>query len=1256
MRRLPKLLLLTGTGLLVVLALLLTGLRLMLPHVDHWRNGLLLQVSGVIGMPVNSARLQGQWTNTGPVLEIHDLHIGLKQGGQLSAKRVRLALNIWQSLLHLRWQFQDISVSQLNIKTNTPVNLTSVADNTSDLNKTPLYPLLLHQFRRFHLHDGKISLLTDNQRRLNFTINQFIWLNSKQRHRAEGQITLNQQPGVLQLRLDLHDKAGMMDNGKIWLNADNLDITPWLRHWQPSLSARLHATGSLQAWLQLKQGKVAAGDIWLTRGRAGWRHHKQQHTLRFNNLRAHLSPLPAGWRIDIPQSQITLDNAPLPVSAFSAAWLFTPANNGSQWRIRASKLELHRLSPLMTLLQSGLPQVSKWWDRLQPQGQLDLLALDIPLATPQQTRFQLRARNLSWRHWHTIPGGEHMTGEISGSLAQGRLTLSLAQAKLINQQIFPRAVEIHQARGTLNWWRNAQGITFAGDNINIEAKSLHVNGDFRYQRPDSGQPLLTILAGIRLSDVRDAWRYYPHNLLSQSLTDYLTRAVQGGQVDNASLVFRGNPHQFPYSHREGTFQVWVPLHHGIVSFDPRWPALNDLDMAMDFINDGLFMRVDKLKTGVMQGRNLRLAIPRYSQAKLLIETELSGPAQGLSYFKQTPLRDSLADTLEEIQLTGAINAHLRLDIPLNHLPVQASGEVRLQNNKLYIKPLNYQLSGVTGKFSFHNGELLANQLQARWLDQGLTFSFSTRQNQHHWQVGVKLAGNWRPACSTGLPDMLCHKLQGSVPWQGDIAIRLPHKGKPHYHVRLTGDLKNLTSQLPAPLAKTSGFSLPFSLRAKGDLQQFTLKGNIGEKTGFNSQWLLQPGLKLEKASLISNSGKMPDLPGGNRVELHLPALNGDLWLGLLSSGMVNNLAVVDLSASQFILSTAELTFADQRWQQFSLSSQPVDNGRKIRLQARQINASIIQRQHAPWLVNIHYLDFSPQKNARNTAPAPLLSGKTPDFRHWPDIQLHCDDCWLWGKNYGRISAGINIHNHTLKLHNGLVDNGIARLTITGEWHNSPYDKQTRLQGSLRGKKLNSLTEFLALGAPVQDAPYSFNYQLNWNAAPWQPDRAGVNGQLQIRLDKGKISDVNTGQAGQLLQQLSVEALLRRLRFDFRDKFTDSFYFDSLTSDIHIHNGMLETDNTLIKGLVADVAIRGHVDLSGQRINLYAIVAPGISATVSVATALAINPVAGAAVYAASKIFSPLWSKISLLRYHISGSLGKPRVNEVFYPPRSVQDK
>ncbi|MCS6742898.1 hypothetical protein NOM94_23980, partial [Acinetobacter baumannii] len=92
--------------------------------------------------------------------------------------------------------------------------------------------------------------------------------------------------------------------------------------------------------------------------------------------------------------------------------------------------------------------------------------------------------------------------------------------------------------------------------------------------------------------------------------------------------------------------------------------------------------------------------------------------------------------------------------------------------------------------------------------------------------------------------------------------------------------------------------------------------------------------------------------------------------------------------------------------------------------------------------------------------------------------------------------------------------------------------------------------------------------------------------------------------------------------------------------------VLNAKSVAVDGVIADIAIKGQVDLLARNMDLQVVVTPEISATVGVATAVAINPIAGAAVFAASKVLGPLWSKISVIRYHVTGTVEQPKIDEV----------
>lgn len=1158
----------------------------------------------------------------------------------------------------MRWQFRDLTFWQLRFRTNTPIE---PGDGGEGLEGSQLSDLFLRQFDHFDLRDSEVSFITLSGQRAELAIPQLTWLNDQARHRAEGQVSLSSltgQHGVMQVRMDLQDNDGLLKDGRIWLQADDIDVKPWLGKWMQDNIALETAQFSLEGWMTIDDGDIIGGDIWLKKGGASWLGEGKTHTLSVDNLTAHITREQSGWQFSIPDTRITMDDKPWPSGALTLAWIPEQDVGGKnnqrsdELRIRASHLELAGLEGLRPLASKLSPALSEIWQATQPSGQINVLALDIPLQQTEKTRFQIDWRDLAWKQWKLLPGAEHFSGTLAGSVENASMTVSMKQAKMPYETVFRAPLEIEEGVATINWLKNDKGFQLDGRNIDVKATAVHAHGGFRYLQPANDEPWLGILAGISTDDGSQAWRYFPENLMGKELVDYLSSAIQGGQADNATLVYGGNPQNFPYENNDGQFEVLVPLRNAKFAFQPDWPALTNLDIELDFINDGLWMRSDKVNLGGVQASNLTAVIPDYSKEKLLIDADISGPGKAVGpYFDESPLKDSLGATLEQLQLDGNVNARLHLDIPLNGELVTAKGEVALKNNSLFIKPLDSKLDNLSGKFRFINGNLTSEPLTARWFNQPLNVDFTTNEGAKAYQVAVNLSGNWQPARTGVLPTQINDALSGSVTWDGKVGIELPYRAGATYDVELSGDMKNVSSHLPSPLEKSAGEPLPFTMNVKGNLQGFELTGLVGENNHFNSHWMLGERLSLERAIWASDSKTLPPLPEHSGVELNLPAMDGAEWLALFQQGVGNQVGNTTHFPEYITLRTPMLSLGGQRWNNLSIISEPSANGTVVEAQGREINASLAMHNNAPWLANIKYLYYNPSVAKSNGTSSPFAAANQISFQGWPDAQIRCQQCWFWGQKYGRIDGDIAINGNTLTLSNGLLDTGYARLTADGEWVNAPGNERTSIKGKLRGKKIDAAVEFFGVSTPIRNSSFNFEYDLHWRNPPWQPDEATLNGIIRTHLGKGELTDISTGHAGQLLRLLSVDALLRKLRFDFSDTFGEGFYYDSINSTAWIKDGVLHTDDTLVDGLEADIAMKGSVNLVQRKLNMEAVVAPEISATVGVAAAFAVNPIVGAAVFAASKVLGPLWSKVSILRYHISGTIDQPQINEVLRQPR-----
>ncbi|MNS54507.1 hypothetical protein D3C72_873050 [compost metagenome] len=583
----------------------------------------------------------------------------------------------------------------------------------------------------------------------------------------------------------------------------------------------------------------------------------------------------------------------------------------------------------------------------------------------------------------------------------------------------------------------------------------------------------------------------------------------------------------------------------------------------------------------------------------------------------------------------------------------AEGDVVLNNNSLFIKPLDSTLKNLSGKFSFVNGNLKSGPLKANWFNQPINVDFSTTEGEKAYQVAVNMDANWQPARMDVLPKPVAESIDGTVAWNGKVAIDLPYRGSAHYKVDVTGDLKNVSSHLPAPLDKKAGQPLPMNINVQGDLNSFALTGNANGTNHFNSRWLLSRKLTLDRAIWTTDSRTIPPLPEQPGVELNLPAMDGAEWLAMFNKGVGQNVDEAAQFPQRVTVRTPSLTLGGQQWNNLSIVSEPTLNGSTVEAQGREINATLTMRDNAPWQAAIRYLYYNPTTATKGQtgAASPLAEVSKVDFSGWPDLQLRCAECWLWGQKYGRIDGDFAVKGNTLSLAGGLIDTGFGRLTADGEWVNGAGEQRTSLKGRIKGNKLDAAANFFGVSTPLRGSSFDVNYDLHWRAEPWKPDEATLNGILKTNLGKGEIADVSTGHAGQLLRLLSFDALLRKLRFDFSDTFSEGFYYDSIRSTAWIKDGVLHTDDTLVDGLEADIAMKGSVNLVRRELDMEAVVAPEISATVGVAAAFVVNPIVGAAVFAASKVLGPLWSKVSILRYRITGPVDKPQINEVLRQAR-----
>lgn len=1273
MRRLSAVLLYACCTLLVLFALLVSGLRVVMPYMDHYRNDIAAFLSSLTGCRIKLQHIKAQWLGSGPSINISGLSIE-NQKIAIQVHRLDLALNIWQSLFSSRWQFEELTFSQLYVQKFS--SATSFSSGLFTQSDGGLEQLLLHRVDHFSLQDSEISFVSSSGQAVALHIPALTWYNEIHRHRAEGEISLDsfsEQHGSAMLRLDLRDHRQQLDNGKIWIQAKNIDLKPWVGQWMPNPTNIKQAQFNLTSWISLQSGQISSGDILLDKGHLQWLGDDDSHQFEIEQLNGHLQRQHQGWTFTIRQPQLATDGLAWPKGNLQFYW--QPAQQHwlmpslqSEIRFRGHNLELARVTPLLSLISQLPTDFQHNLTHSTISGLVDKLSLDIPLSSPEKSRLQLSVRNLTSQGLPKMPGFKQVDAVIGGSLLAGEARIHAAGQRIDAMGQLQAPIELENLQATLGWNR-ANGLSIYGKNLALSAQSLSASGDFRYQQLPAKPPQLDITASINTSNAADAWRYLPVRHMPASLVSYLSSAIKGGQVQGANLTFSGDPHQFPFRQHQGVFQIQVPLRHAFFAFQPAWPTLNDFSIDLNFLNNGLWIKSPQLLLGKAIASDVKADIPDYRQQQLLISGNIQGLGQQVSeYFADTPLKASVGSALQQLVVEGPINGDLALNIPLNGHPVKASGKVNFSDNHLFIKPLAIRISGLTGSFSYDNGQLLSNDFQGKWYDQPVTFTFNTEQQTRNYIINTRLKSEWNPTTLTFLPAKWRSLLAGRLPLQASASIHL-QQGKVSYNAGIDSDLGGVSGRLPELLVNCCSDTMAAHASVTGDLQQFVIKGTVAKDQQFISRWDIRHGIHLERGTWSAVSEHPQSLPLSSQLLFVLPELNGDQLatkinklLALIESDTVaqqpidhsvsgQNKDLRSLLPGKLQVTTPSLYLAGQYWKNLSVKlNSNWFSELMLRLDGDEIHGGVQIRARQPWQVHLDYLYYNPQWHSQQSEALfrsdnpPAVSFHT--FTDWPDINTVCQNCWLWGQQVGRIASQLTIKTPSwLQVKSDIV-NGKSHLSLTGDWNNVPGKQRTALQGQFYSDDFYQASQRFGYTSPIRALPFDLHYDLHWHNPPWQPDIARLSGLLKLKVGKGQIDNVSTGRTAQILRLFSLDALLSRVKLDFIDTFKNSFYFSSIDASAWIEQGVINTDNLRIDGLEADIDITGKVDLNSQKLALRAKVVPEIAAPVGVAAAFTINPIVGAVVFAASKVLSPWWSKISLLNYDISGSLDKPLINKV----------
>jgi len=1271
---------------LVLLAVCISGLRLILPYVENYRLNLQNYVNDNYQLNLVIGNLDAGWRKSGPSLVAKNVSLLQTEQASIFIDRIDLSLDFWASIRARQFMTNDFTLSGTKIfidkdalekqQSITLSSSSSLQNQKATIER--VVDLFLTQIDHFSVRESQIIVKLSEKKRHNISINQLSWKNKDNHHNAQGDVVFgNLSTKNLKLQLNLNGNSQKNLAGTVYVEGNNIDITPWLAQVIKIDNEKTDSSISFKSWLSLKEGSAEKFQVQLGDNHINWQYKNKQHKLSllkgqfntnfFGNLNQfQLRSSPLVFTLDKKNWQ------PITVQLNNREKLFTSYFSG---------IQLQNITPLVPLFiaeQSLLTQISE----LDPIGEVS----DIFIQN-QQGKFNVAAQfsDVSLGYSEGVPGVEHLSGSFLSEDNRMQLSVKAKQGKLDFDKHFVRALPYQYLSAVIDGKYDQYGWHFGSENLIFNSSELELNGSIGVNIPKEGLASLSLFAHLNDIKAQNAQYYFPHLLMGESLVSYLNKGIVDGDVSQATVLFNGPLVKFPFEDHAGIFTVNAELTNSTFMFDSEWPVIRNFNANLNFTNNSMLISG---RSGDLLGvdvSGVQAEIADLSGEQLLninADIKQAQPSAVKSLMAQSPLKNTVGKTLEFITLDDVVNGNFSLKIPLN-APEKtiAAGTIQFHNNKVSLKSPAMVFDKVNGQLSFENDKLVTKSLQVNWLGMPIKLSINAQNNKDHYQTDIAIDADWNEQqWQAQVPDLLRTYAQGNLAWHGDLTIAMPVEGDFSYQLAIDSNLQKLKLNLPTPYAKNVNEKIPLRVNVNGGMEQSVIDTKLGDKLNFYGV-LAHNTASFSRAHLVLGNEQMLLPVDGFYITTNIEQADFAQWQPLISNIItsVDQYSQQTLSTNKALLSVPErirgsiknLDVYGQTLSNVSFNLFDETQWWLLQLNAKEARSEI--KFYPDWFkqgieVNADFLHLTPEselsvstptiKQATLTkveniieVPMPNQADNDELFASIPPVKVHCESCSYGKLDFGTVDFSIKRNNKdSIVLENFLAKRKKNELSVNGNWLHNKEQSLTHIEGKVHTSDIEHEFEQLGFASAIKGSGGTVGFSLDWENAPQNFTFANLNGDLRAKIDDGYLAEVKD--QARVFSILSLGSLVRKLTLDFRDIFSDGMFYSNITGDFHIKDGVVYTDNAKMKGAAGDLVMKGNTLLTTGKLDYRVSYKPNLTSSLPVIAWIStLNPVSFLAGVALDKVFSS--TVVSEFKFELTGSVMEPNWREVTRKTRDV---
>lgn len=1274
------------------------------PRLDDWRPVLTERLSALAGRPVEIGRIETGFEGLLPRLTVHALAVWDEHGAPVLTVPRATAIVSPRTLLDRELRLSVLQFERPSIRVE---RLESGRLRVAGLELDPDAPddgsalAALMSQRRILIREASIDYV-DRPRAMRATLEAIDLTLGSVGRRHRGAVRIGAPgPGWERAHVAFEfyrEPRSRPADWRAWRGnayagvqgADAAAFTAFL----PDAPALESARGEFKAWLGFDSGrpqdlrvKADASDL---RWRAG------ERTIELRSLDADIEGRAegAGYALRVQRLQ-AVDAGGFRVAALGEQQVALDAN-GAPVSARGSVAGFDAADALAFARRLPLsPGAREAIAKLRVSGRVAALSGSWTAGAAKPFEVSLDFERLSFRYGEApppdpvrpvpaMPWFENLSGQARIDPDGGELRVNAQRATLAFPGVFAEpAVPLDTLRSQARWT-----IARAGDKpvVAVEIAELRfANADAAgvisgtYRSGGKGPGIVELGGKLERADVRSVARYLPLRI-NPKVRDWVRSAVTTGTSDDVRFRLRGDLADFPYrSADDGEFAITGRVVDGTLAYAPDWPSIEKFQGTLAFERAGMRIQMRSGKVFDVALGATQAAIADFADPMLRIEGSGEGPASDmLRFVSESPLATRIDDFTRDARASGAARLQLRLALPLGQLERSTvAGAVRFQGNDLRIDNTIPPLANVSGALEFTERALALRAVQARFLGGEIRIDGSTPE-PGRFQIRAEGRATAQGMRSV-VDNPLTQALSGEASYRASIDVL-----RRAASVRIESDLRGIASSLPPPFAKAAQAQWPLVVQTVADAPpdpdarpardtiRVTLRDALRDTIGLVVERVRSPSserLLVRRAAFAVNAEPVLRDPG-LAVALNTDEVDIDAWLPLLARPDLR--AAGERAASEFeqgfslvpgaVSAVAKrVRVAGKELHDVVLGATRVGGFWSANVSAREVNGYFNWREPEPGkrlgTLNARFTRLEvPRSRAREFES--LLDSQPEDL---PALDIVAEQFVLFDRPLGRLDLRATNTptpmQHGWRLDELSLANRAARFKARGNWAPGAAGapRGTRLDFDLEIADSGALLAIYGLKDAVRAGPGTIAGHLHWHGSPLAIDYRSLDGEMKVKLGKGQFLKTDPGLA-KLIGVLNLQSLPRRLALDFRDVFAEGFAFDAINGDVGVLAGVARSENLQMRGVHAQVRIRGSANLAEETQALEVEVRPELNAGLaSIAYGAIVNPVIGLGSLVAQFALRGPIQQILSYEYQVTGSWADPQVSERKRTPLPAQD-